>query len=775
MSNLSVPLPDNEIARQDALLSYQILDTASEKDFDDIAELASAICQTPIALVGFLDDKRHWFKAKKGTELSESGKDISFCAHAIASTQPIMLVEDTRQDQRFKQNPIVTGMGIAFYAGVPLVNNQGFSLGTLCVFDVESRKLSDSQQMALQLLGRQVIDKLELRKKVIELETANQRIVQLNQDLESRKEDLQTANEETAVVNEELRTSNEELLAINNELTTLNEEMLSMNEELRNSYDEQEYLNNQLKASEFTLKAAFEQAKLAKQAAQLGLFDLDVVNDKLVWDERCKELFGVSANQHVTYTTDFVQGLHPDDREHTLQAVSNAYNQTLTGGRYDVEYRTVGVDDGRIRHVRAIGQVFFNDLRVPQRFIGSVMDITDTVAAREELLNKEADLQQINEELATSNEELISTNEELQSTNEQLMQVQQQLQENEAQLRLITDNMAQLAWMADASGTAYWFNERWYQYTGDIQVDTKSNSWQNLLHPDYAPQIIKKYNQYISHGDTWEDTFPLLGANGQYRWFLSRSVPYRNAAGFIEKWFGTCTDVTEQRRDDQRKNDFISMVSHELKTPLTSTIGYIQVSRSRAAKNGDELMAGLMNKAAKQLAKMTTMINGFLNVSRLESGKIHINKQKFDMAALLQEVEEETLTTINSHRIIFTPASSVWLSADRDKIGQVINNYISNAAKYSPAGTTIKIDYILESNKLRLSVKDEGIGIPSEEQGQLFERYYRVKGQQTKDIAGFGIGLYLCREIIEHHKGEVGVSSEVGEGSTFWFTIAVSE
>lgn len=775
MSHLPIPLPDNETARQEALLSYQILDTASEKDFDNIAELASAICHTPIALVGFLDDKRHWFKAKKGTELSESGKEISFCAHAIATPQPIMVVEDARHDERFSQNPIVNGMGIAFYAGVPITNDQGFPLGTLCVFDTQARTLSDSQQMALQLLGKQVMDKLELRKKVIELETANSRIVQLNQELESRKEDLQSANEETAVINEELRTSNEELLAINNELTSLNEEMLAMNSELRNAYDELESLNNQLTTSEQTLKATLEQASLAKQAAQLGLFDLDVVNDKLVWDERCKELFGVSAAQQVTYTTDFVQGLHPDDRAHTLQAVSDAYNYSLTGGRYDVEYRTIGVDDGRIRHVHAIGQVFFNDLRMPQRFIGSVMDITNAAAARDELRKKEADLQQANEELATSNEELTSTNEELHSINEQLLDTQQQLQDGEAQLRLITDNMAQLAWMADAEGTAYWFNERWYKYTGANPADAAANNWHNLLHPDYTQHIIKKYNHYISHGDTWEDTFPLLGANGQYRWFLSRAVPYRNEAGVIEKWFGTCTDVTEQRRDDQRKNDFISMVSHELKTPLTSTIGYIQVSRSRAGKNGDELMAGLMDKAAKQLAKMTTMINGFLNVSRLESGKIHINKQRFDMAALLHEVEEETLTTINSHRIIFTPADAVWLTADRDKIGQVINNYISNAAKYSPMGTTVKVDFALENEVLRLSVEDEGIGIPPEEQGQLFDRFYRVKGHQTKDIAGFGIGLYLCKEIVEHHNGEVGLSSELGKGSTFWFTLPVHE
>jgi PAS domain S-box-containing protein len=766
-----IPILSNEKLRQAALNSYHILDSATESDFDDLAELASAICKTPIALIGFIDDNRHWFKAHKGTELTESEKSISFCAHAIASPKEIMVVEDATQDIRFKENPVVTGMNLTFYAGVPLVSSDGFALGTLCVFDQQARSLLPEQEKALRILGRQVMDKLELRKKVWELEAANLQIAKLNIAMENHRAELQLASEETAVLNEELRTTNEELLAINEEMAAVNEEMTAMNEELKEAYLQQEELNSRLKVKQKKIKGALEQISLAKQAAQLGMFDLDVPNDKLVWDERCKELFGVSASKEVAYTTDFVEGLHPEDRDKTLKAVADAYDQLLTFGKYDVEYRTIGADDGQVRFVRAIGQVFFDEHRQPQRFIGTVMDITEAANARIEILKNRAELQETNEELAATNEELAATNEELQSIHEEMLINQEQLKENEGRLRLITDNISQLVWMADPAGDIYWYNERWYQYTGKSSEDMKGRGWQMVHHPDYVKQVTLKYEACMTSENIWEDTFPLLGADGQYRWFLSRAVPFKNDAGEVVSWFGTNTDVTEQKQDDQRKNDFISMVSHELKTPLTSTIGYVQVTQNRAIKKDDALTSGMMERAGKQLGKMTSMINGFLNVSRLESGKIHIDKQPFDMASLIKEVEEEHMTHVTGHRVVFSLVQPSIIVADRDKIGQVINNFISNALKYSPVNSTITVTCETEGDQIQVAVKDQGMGIPATEQPRLFERYYRVKGDHMTSISGFGIGLYLCKEIIDRHRGNIGVDSIPDNGSTFWFTL----
>ncbi|MCR8560088.1 GAF domain-containing sensor histidine kinase [Mucilaginibacter sp. BJC16-A38] len=178
---LTIPLPENEVERLAALQSYNIFDTAEEKDFDAIASLASAICGVPIALITFIDEKRQWFKSHHGTDFTENVREFSFCTHVIASGDDIMIVEDAALDERFVDNPMVTGpTSVTFYAGVPLVNEDGFALGTLCVIDQEMQTLTHTQSEALKTLGRQVVDKLELRRKVAYLEKANQDLLNSN-------------------------------------------------------------------------------------------------------------------------------------------------------------------------------------------------------------------------------------------------------------------------------------------------------------------------------------------------------------------------------------------------------------------------------------------------------------------------------------------------------------------------------------------------------------------------------------------------------------------
>jgi two-component system sensor histidine kinase VicK len=215
------------------------------------------------------------------------------------------------------------------------------------------------------------------------------------------------------------------------------------------------------------------------------------------------------------------------------------------------------------------------------------------------------------------------------------------------------------------------------------------------------------------------------------------------------------------------------MVSHELKTPLTSVVSYVQISKKRADQNKDSIASGMLERAGKQLSKMTRMINGFLNVSRLESGRIQIDHSPFDLALLMREVQEETLATIFSHAFEFEPAAEIWVNADRDKISQVFTNLISNAVKYSPAGSTVYIACQTIDNKAQISVRDEGMGISDADLPRLFERYYRVKEAVINHISGFGIGLYLCSELIKRHGGDIWAESETGKGSTFYFTLPI--
>jgi signal transduction histidine kinase len=215
------------------------------------------------------------------------------------------------------------------------------------------------------------------------------------------------------------------------------------------------------------------------------------------------------------------------------------------------------------------------------------------------------------------------------------------------------------------------------------------------------------------------------------------------------------------------------MVSHELKTPLTSMGGYVQILLPNAKKINDPFAINILTKANQQVKKMTTMINGFLNVSRLESGNIYMDKSSFDLADLLKEIEQETVEVQFTHRFQFEPIIKAQIYADRNKIGQVIDNLISNAVKYAPLGTTIKVSSNIIENSIQVSVKDLGAGIRSEDQPKLFDRFYRVENEQVGMVSGFGIGLYLSAEIIKLHQGKIWVESEIGKGSTFYFILPV--
>jgi len=234
---------------------------------------------------------------------------------------------------------------------------------------------------------------------------------------------------------------------------------------------------------------------------------------------------------------------------------------------------------------------------------------------------------------------------------------------------------------------------------------------------------------------------------------------------------GTLRDVTEQKKDEQRKDDFISMVSHELKTPLTSLNAYLQLLQRRANIAGDVSLISILDKALKQTRSMGSMINGFLNVSRLDSGKLAIDLVEFDLSDLLKDVEEELHATIHTHQIKIEVANSIVINADRDKIAQVIYNLTGNAVKYSPMGSEIKVSYREVNKDVYISVEDQGLGIAEGDRDQIFERYYRVKNNKTGSIAGFGIGLYLCKEIVERHGGRIFLENKPENGAKFTFVI----
>ncbi|KQS90008.1 ATP-binding protein [Chryseobacterium sp. Leaf394] len=239
---------------------------------------------------------------------------------------------------------------------------------------------------------------------------------------------------------------------------------------------------------------------------------------------------------------------------------------------------------------------------------------------------------------------------------------------------------------------------------------------------------------------------------------------------------GTLRDITEQKKEDQRKDDFMGMVSHELKTPLTSLKAYLQMIQRIGANKDSSKQQNMLEKSLKQVDYMNGMINGFLNVSRLDSAQMHIEKTVFDFELLFAEIEDEVLSTTQNRNFVFKSSGQKLILADRGKISQVLHNLIGNSVKYSPAGSPIIIEYSdLGDNRLKITVTDHGIGIPEADQHRIFDRYYRVKDESSRSIAGFGIGLYLCKEIIELHNGQIQVQSFKDYGTTFSVIIPVGD
>ncbi len=240
------------------------------------------------------------------------------------------------------------------------------------------------------------------------------------------------------------------------------------------------------------------------------------------------------------------------------------------------------------------------------------------------------------------------------------------------------------------------------------------------------------------------------------------------------------TDITLQKETQQhkkamkKKDEFISIASHELKTPVTSIKGYVQLLRFNFQKEGNSIAAELLTKVDTQINKLTNLIGDLLDVKKIENGKLQYHEDVFDFNVLVNEIVEETGRVLSKHTIITSLAETRIIHGDRNKIGQVITNLLENAGKYSPAGSIISVHTSVGPNRVKLCIRDRGIGIPKDQLNKIFERFFRVSSEKENTYAGLGLGLYISSEIIKRHKGTIGVDSKEGNGSEFYFELPFS-
>lgn len=226
-------------------------------------------------------------------------------------------------------------------------------------------------------------------------------------------------------------------------------------------------------------------------------------------------------------------------------------------------------------------------------------------------------------------------------------------------------------------------------------------------------------------------------------------------------------DITERMHAERRKDEFISMASHELKTPVTSLKGFANVLQRRLIKQGDEQGQQYLSRMDTQLNKLAKLINDLLDISKMQAGKLAYEVEQVDLDALVQETVENVQATTSTHQIFIEGKTEGHMLGDKDRVGQVFINLLTNAIKYSPQAEKVIVRLSREQEQAIVSVQDFGIGISTANYQKIFERFYQVTDPEEKTYPGLGLGLYISSEIIERHHGRIWVESSKGQGSIF--------
>jgi PAS domain S-box-containing protein len=523
-----------------------------------------------------------------------------------------------------------------------------------------------------------------------------------------------------------LAQSSEELQAINEEMVAINEEQAASNEDLIATNRELELVNGQLLVARQKIEEAEAALRLAINAASFGTWFIHSVTREFITDVRLKELFGYYPNESLSIE----QALAQITKEYRGFVAAKLENAIYHNGDYDVTYPVTGLHDNRLRWLRAIGNLKADPSGAFSAFTGVVMDITEQhLAAR-------------------------------------------QIERAEESLRMATDAAGLGTFYINVIDRIFYPSPKLKEFFGfAADEDVPYEAAINQIHPDYRQAAADLVEVAITKGVKFDMEYPIIGHNdGKMRWVRGIGTVQKDDHGVNRYFTGVLHEITEQKQDEIRKDDFISMVSHELKTPLTSLMGIVQIAERKLKNSDDQFLASAMEKANKQVKNMTSMINGFLNISRLESGKILIEKSLFDIDQVIREIiSEAQLTT--THSIELDSCGALEVFADQNKISSVISNLMSNAMKYSPNGKLIKVKCWTADGQVLVSIKDEGIGIRPEDMEKIFDRYFRVETSQTQHVSGFGIGLYLSAEIIHRHDGKIWAESENQVGSTFYFSL----
>ncbi|MBE9584238.1 PAS domain-containing sensor histidine kinase [Mucilaginibacter sp. JRF] len=382
------------------------------------------------------------------------------------------------------------------------------------------------------------------------------------------------------------------------------------------------------------------------------------------------------------------------------------------------------------------------------------------------LLNASAKLDEANRLLAIN--VVLTDITERKTFEKELLLSKKTSEREQKRLQFMADLVPEIIWTATPDGYVDYVNARFCQYFDCNGQDTRVSFIMSKVHPDDRRALSRDWRESLISGESFEKRIRLIDKAGIYEWHLLKAALFLDEEGNLTNWFGSCANINEHVQDMKKKDEFINIASHELKTPITSLKALLQLLDRMKGDLTNKMAPGLIEKSNRNVNRISELVTDLLSASQFNDGQLRLNKTEVNLAELIGDYVHHI--RIDQKYEIITEGEGVTVIADEGRIEQVLSNLITNAIKYAPESNVIRIRLTRTLEFALVEIIDEGPGITPEKLPHLFDRYYQVSNTGSL-YSGLGLGLYICAEIIKKHRGEIGAKSVLGEGSTFWFTL----
>ncbi|MCS3796865.1 CheR family methyltransferase [Niastella sp. OAS944] len=568
-------------------------------------------------------------------------------------------------------------------------------------------------------------------------DSKDRRIDMLEQELKDAREQMKTMNEEFESIREELQSANEEVLSSNEELQSINEELETSKEEMQSTNEELITINEELQLRNADLKESVEYTEAIVQTIRDPLVVLHTDLRVRTANKAFYTLFNLKQDIDGYYFFELAGGLLD------VPALRQQLKETVMKG--------IGFQDFELTYnFRELGEktLLFNAMRMHgegdkrARILLAIGNVTERKRAEESLRRSV-----------------------------------EQFKESEERLRVAME--------AGKMGTWDWniFKDEilWstdHNIMFGIPVDQRSGSYAAFLehvHPSDREHVREVLKKAIDTRRDFAMEMRSLHTNGRITWIAAFGRAFYNGQGKAHRMIGVVIDITERKRLESQKEEFLGIASHELRTPVTSIKAYTQLLQEMLVEKNEAESIEIIDKLDRQVDRLTHLIADLLDITRISEGQLTLQPEVFSINDQIIEIVELMQRTTAQHVIVNELQQLPAVKADRERIGQVLINLISNAIKYSPNSHRIIVSTALQNNQVKVSIQDFGIGMSEATRLRIFDRFFRASDNNIKTFPGLGLGLFIASDIIKKHGGEIGVESEREKGTLIYFTLPVFE